>query len=836
MSCATKHLFALLGFALAVPATAQEYSDLHRMIPAKRFAAQSMRLGDLDGDGDLDLYAGYQFNTTDKILLWADDTGFTELVGAAPASDGVGEVALGDVDGDSDVDVYVVDGNQNELYLNDGTGMMTLAPDALPTLDDNSLSVELGDFDQDGDLDAIVGEHAFTVNQIVINNGATWNLQFPGPFGLLDLTNDVEVADVDKNGALDIITANGSLFAEPNRLYLNAGGASFTESVGVFDDFPMDWSNEIAVGDANGDTNVDVVFGNNGFGGGGVDRLFLGDGTGNFSGASLPVFRATRDIELADVDGDTDLDVIVMAENSGQEDVLLLNDGSASWTDASAQLGSGFDIAWDMDVDDIDQDGDVDVVIGVTGPSDRLLMNDGSGVFTDVTNPGMPEDRDLTEDVALADVDGDGDLDAYLANYLNDSVDRLWENIGSGVFVDATANLPVLDPVPDSHGVAFGDWDGDGDQDLLVANEGKNRAYRNDGTGVFSYAPGDTPSDLLDTYDVVTGDLDGDGDTDAVVANDGFWDQVYLNDGSGDFSNSILSLPQDSLATQSLALGDLDGDGDLDLARGFRSNTSDDALLNDGSAIFSAAPTLTTNTNFTFAMAMLDVEPDGDADVLIGKSNGDELRRSNLPVGFEAGAGLPQINAFTKGFAIEDMDGDGDPDVVAAVDEFTLTNILYRNEGGGVFSDASSVFTPEVDDSTCVAVGDLDGDGDPDILIGNQEQSRVLFELGPQLAWGAVPRIGKLTTFDLYADPNDGWLLALSLGTGSLPLPGGELLIDPSSFLIAGSGLLDGNGRGSISFPVVASPVLIGFTIYWQAAFGPGSELSNLEATTLTGL
>ena len=107
---------ALLFVALQVPAAAVQdplFTDLHLMHPVNRDATFAPALGDLDGDGDLDVYEGNQ--KQDRVLLFSPDRGFEELPGAVPENPFVNAVELADLDGDGDLDAFVVDNGENAL-------------------------------------------------------------------------------------------------------------------------------------------------------------------------------------------------------------------------------------------------------------------------------------------------------------------------------------------------------------------------------------------------------------------------------------------------------------------------------------------------------------------------------------------------------------------------------------------------------------------------------------------------------------------------------------------------------------------------------------------------
>ena len=201
-------------------------------------------------------------------------------------------------------------------------------------------------------------------------------------------------------------------------------------------------------------------------------------------------------------------------------------------------------------------------------------------------------------DVVLGDLDGDGDLDAFVSNYFGQA-NRVWLN-RNGRFSDSGQQLGNYD----SRGLALGDIDGDGDLDAVVANHLQaNRVWRNDGSGRFTHA-----QDLgtADSLDVALGDLDGDGDLDAFVANpgDGQGDgnRVWLNQ-SGVFTDSGQSLGNH--VSKGLALGDLDNDGDLDAV--VANSGGNRVWLNGGAAQFSSnGQSLGNNSSYNVALGDLD--------------------------------------------------------------------------------------------------------------------------------------------------------------------------------------------------------------------------------------
>jgi hypothetical protein len=325
-----------------------------------------------------------------------------------------------------------------------------------------------------------------------------------------------------------------------------------------------DGSNDIELGDVDGDNDLDIIIGNFG-----QNRLYLNDGSGNFTdvtGSNLPVFEnASNDIEFEDVDGDNDLDIFTA--NYMQQNQLYLNNGNGVFTVAtSSNLPVDTDHSRDAEFGDVDGDNDLDIFIADRyNEQNRLYLNDGSGVFSDATSSNLPSDLDTSYGAMLGDVDGDNDLDIIIANYTEQN--RLYLNDGNGIFTDATENNLPAD-TDDSFDDELGDFDGDGNLDTFIANVGEqNSIYLNDGSGNFIDVTAFVlPIDNNDSWDSKFGDVDGDNDLDIIVANLNGQNRLYLNDGSGvftDITDSQLPLIGDD--TADAKFGDVDGDGDLDL-------------------------------------------------------------------------------------------------------------------------------------------------------------------------------------------------------------------------------------------------------------------------------
>lgn len=355
-------------------------------------------------------------------------------------------------------------------------------------------------------------------------------------------TNKVGIDDLDGDGHLDLWLANGGDYASPgdpeaNGIWRGDGAGGFTALT-----LPggPDLARAMAVGDVDGDGRPDLVVGTTYQT---ASRLFLG-GPDGFTEASerLPrTLHSVGDVELGDLDGDGDLD-LVLADwgpgnplgNAGGLTRLWANEGGAfvDVTDARMPaLPVGF--SWDLALADVDSDLDLDLLVASkTGVGSALLRNDGSGTFTDAS-ADLPQ---FTNNYVMApmDVDDDGDLDLVTVNDGANLREHLLLNDGTGRFENANGtSWPASENVgEDDNAVVFVDLDDDGDPDFLIGSlSGADRALINDG-GTFRLADGP----LLDggptpgTLGLAVGDLDGDGRPDLLMGQGeaAFADKLYL--------------------------------------------------------------------------------------------------------------------------------------------------------------------------------------------------------------------------------------------------------------------------------------------------------------------
>lgn len=399
-----------------------------------------------------------------------------------------------------------------------------------------------------------------------------------------------------------------------------------------------------------------------------------------------------------DRDGDTDVFFVDSGPLPGYQGPtprsrLFRNDGGRRFVDVSdragiAPLGYGMGAT----AGDVDRDGDLDLYLTEFG-ANELFLNQGDGSFRAAPGAGDPF---WSTSAAFGDVDLDGDLDLYVANYVDFTLDNNLPCGDVGRGLRSYCHPDVYDGAPDSY-------------------------WLNDGAGAFSEAPGvaagGEPGKGLG---VVFVDDDADGLPDLYVANDMTANLLFRNRGAGRFEEEGLasgvaySDRGEAEAGMGVAAGDLDGDGQVEI---FVTH-----LDRQSNALYSR-------------------------------------RREGFYVDERRTGGMVEASFHKVGFgtAFADLDNDADLDVVVAnghiihnIEEwgtgstYRQANQIFVNDGDGRMTEAAATGLDIVRASRGLAVGDLDGDGDLDLVISNSNEEAEVYEnrTEPGGAWFEVALVG----------------------------------------------------------------------------------------------
>ena len=577
-------------------------------------------------------------------------------------------------------------------------------------------SVSTGDLDEDGDLDFAMANSGLNTVTIVLNEEAE---NFSGPIEY-DVGGDpfsLAIADLDQDGDLDIVSGSRP-FSPPNvSVLFNQGDGTFAEPI---EHQPEMGISNLTVGDLNGDNWPDIVIASSR-----LLFLMINDGTGDFPTIREhdPDARFLDQIAIGDLDGDGDHDVVVTELFSPM--IVLFNDGQGNF-ESAARYPVGDDPN-SIALGDLDGDNDLDVVVTDSFSSAvRTLFNQGDGTLTQIAPLVLSETSNDLSDVDLVDLDGDSALDVVVVVSALSSQVMVLFNDGSG---ELEGRASYHDPLSNSS-LASGDFDNDGTNDVVIAGGHAILPLFNQGDGSF-------PRQLEYAFDgapvaLGSGDLDGDGDVDIVAGMNAVPSHVsiLLNEGDGVFTEAA---QYGVVPPKALAVSDLDGDRDLDIVIAGSIGPAGSAIsvfINEGSGNFRQPIDYLLDGNIR-SLALGDLNGDTDLDVVV---EGDVLENQSIvnfaSVLLNQGEGTlgeaveyPTDEA-AESIALYDVDGDGDLDILAPN---TSTLSVLLNDSLGVYSDTTEY---SIAGASNVVPGDLNGDGQDDLLVSGSDGVYLLQKQG----------------------------------------------------------------------------------------------------------
>lgn len=573
---------------------------------------------------------------------------------------------------------------------------------------------------------------------------------------------NLAVADVNADGKLDVVVANncvsgsvcGGNVAGSVGVLLGNGDGTFQPVVTYY---PGGGVASVAVADVNGDGKPDLLVTGSSPTEEAIVSVLLGNGDGTFQPSVSYNASSARAVAVADVNGDGKPDLVVVGGAVG----VLLGNGDGTFQ-PQVSYSSGGNYADSVAVADVNGDGKLDLVVGNESMSLStsiggvgVLLGNGDGTFqTAVVYSSAGE---YAYSVAVGDLNGDHHPDIVVTNqfagngdYSDGSVSVLLGN-GDGSFQPAVSYNPGGNK---SYSVAIADLNGDSKPDLVIANacEGKGSSSNcnnntlgvllGNGDGTFqrarSYATGGSYG-----FSVVVADVNGDSKADVLLTGlyPGYGPGivgVIFGNGDGSFQAPVI-YPSGGQTDDAVAVADVNGDGKLDLLIANQNASCNGCsgggvgvLLGNGDGTFQSPVSYGTGVYNAYSLAVADLNGDGKPDLVATGScitntncvSSIEVLLGNGDGTFKAAVNYSSGGETAYSVAVADVNGDGKPDIIVANSCATGSTCIdgtvavLLGNGDGTFRAAVS-YGSGGQYATSVAVGDVNNDGKPDLVVAN---------------------------------------------------------------------------------------------------------------------
>ncbi|CAF1321342.1 unnamed protein product [Rotaria sordida] len=792
----------------------------------------SVAIDDFNNDDFIDI--AIVNSATDKIgIFLGDEDGiFTMKATYSTGSNSHPQfIAVGNFSKENTVDIIVANSGTDNVILLEGYGDGTFSIKATHSTGYNSnpYSIAVGDFDNDTISDVVVINNG--INSILVLRSYTIYLlanqtkystgdnSFPYLIAVDDFNNDKQLDIV----VTDILWSNIDLFiGHSNGTFENQKASSVIKEVD---------SDLLLIGDFNNDKQADIVvtiYYSNELG------IYLGDGTGNFDNGYICMVgnnSIPSSIAIGDFDGDKNLDILV-ANNYGDNVGFLHGYGNGTFAEVVNYptgyyspifisvgdfnndnlldfVSADYDSPWSAVLNDFNKDAIVDIaVLNPDIPSINIFLGDGHGNFPKKMTL-LIEDASNSYSIATGDFNNDKEVDIAVANFGTNDISVLLLRYQPD-FVNSTVYYQKTNPHPSA--VAIGDFNNDYQLDIVVTNAGIDNVqiFLDYKEGTFmnniTYSTGDNShpqhvvvtdfnkdnqldiavvnsynsilkvflssgnetfsasSEYITGYSsfpnsVAVGDFNKDGWIDVVVANSGTDNiGIFLGFDYPTFTTSNIVLQKRDSSPYYIAIGDFNNDSRWDIAIACRERNNIAVFLGNGNGTFSEEQLFyLPGSSRPQSLIIGDFNNDNQLDIAVANSRDQSI---SLLFGRGNGSFAPYISQETiysspVSIAVGDFNNDRKQDIVVAIED-TNTIGIFIGHGNGSFKEQISYEMPDESSPVWVVVGDFNNDNVQDIAVANFNGHNI----GILLGYGD----GAFRNVTLYSTGNNSGPCSIAIG------------------------------------------------------------------------
>ncbi|CAF1023077.1 unnamed protein product [Adineta steineri] len=699
----------------------------------------SITFGDLDNDRQAEIVvANYGTNSLGIFFIsyqanFQSQTNYLTGSNTHPYS-----IATGDVNNDGKLDIVVAnsgDDNINILYnFNNGNFQNKITYST--GFASHPQFVIINDFNNDNQLDiAVANTWKDNLNVFLGFNNGTFDEASVYSTDVGSFPSSMAAADFNKDSRMDIIVTNQD--NDNIGIFLNFNYTTFSkQTLYITDILPM--PNCVVVADLNNDHQWDIVFTNRGSGNIGV---FLGYRDGTFEkqiSYQIGTTSSPTSIALGDFNNDKQLDIVVAT--AGTNDItILVGYGNGTFTKENINIIYQFLSPVSVAIADFNNDSQLDIVVlDQNSNSVNILLGYGNATFNRITPYILPDDS-YPAWLVINDFDNDNILDIATANIYANNITIIF-GYGNGSFGNSTTLSTGDYSYPCS--LAAGDFNNDHWMDIVVVNQyGYNIGiFLGFGNGSFALQKTFPVNSMSYLTSVSVGDLNGDKILDVIVSDygssygAGYGNiSVFYGYGDGNFTLPKTYPTGYKSEPSSTAICDFNNDGRPDIVvTNSQKNTLDImfAYKSEPFAVQTIFPT--GNGSHPNALAIGDFNNDNETDIVVVKSGLDSI---SILLGYGNGSFIENANYSTgnnslpSSVAVHDFNNDDQLDIVVTNSNTNNINV-YCGYGNGSFNLMSTYLTGLSSAPSFVDVRDINKDNNTDLIISNWGTNNILIFYG----------------------------------------------------------------------------------------------------------